>query len=675
MAKRYQFPEEQIRDWVAQGWGVTRIGSALGKDPVSVYNFCKRRGITLQKGDCRKSLDLVAIKAAYDGGESLFKLQKRVGLNANIIKERLREYYPDIKFRTMDEIKRPAELNNREKFLSLVEKSSFTNIARSLGVKVTTVCAAAQRFGIKSRYDFRDNDILFDTLHKYYIICGLPISKICTALGKKYGYVLRQIRKAGFNVHKPGGVVRLSRHAPLNDREWLEEHYINKGMSMADIADIIGTTVGNISHHLRKHNIKIRSRTESLRGLMNKSHGVKSEMLGMKLDSKLEASYIETVPNANIARNVELESNGSVCYVDFMVDNSYVEIKSKERSTIPGCERRQLVKQYLIAKNNGIDLQVWNGDYYKLEIEDNDVYYAINWKLIFDTPDKCCDWLLQYGFRGVKYSKMDLIDGVKKILAVPPQKMLNANYPNSEVLKVIRHFYPHYWRSAHKGYRSVAAVWELGNEIILRDAVRMLWADSRDVNLYGLIKLIPKDYKDFNTVSIFKPWVARHIYNKYLPDGGTIVDPCVGWGGRMLACIDGNYSYLGIDLNPEAVKSTIEMSQFIKNKLSGKIECVCGDSSAMTLPDGDLLLTSPPYDDAEYYYGLEHQCKDTTPIYENIFSFKGAIALNIPKYHEDRCMEIAGRHGRCLLERMEMKTSALIRRTTTSEPILVFKSK
>ena len=199
-----------------------------------------------------------------------------------------------------------------------------------------------------------------------------------------------------------------------------------------------------------------------------------------------------------------------------------------------------------------------------------------------------------------------------------------------------------------------------------------LWKKKSGVNIYGLVRAISKQCKDFTAVSIFKPWVARHVYDKYLPSGGIIVDPCMGWGGRLLGTVDSKFVYKGFDLNPLAVESNKKMAEFIGSRIITP-EIAQGDSSLIDFPEGDLLFTSPPYDDCEHYYGIDSTKTKTAPILENIFSkFRGVIALNVPKRQEELCKEIATKCGRTLIDRLEMKTASFMGREKTYEPILVF---
>ena len=672
---------DEIRKMVEiENKSFSQIARELDINVGRISHFCKKNKIESKHKHkaIKKSFPINEIFEKYKSGTSLDKLRKDYNTSVLTLKRHLSRDYPDLKYRSIDEAKRPSSLNDKEKFEELSSKYSFREIARKLGVRANTVCAAGKRLGVKSAFDFEEFDASIEVLHDLYVKKEMTISQIAQYYNKSYGIVLRKLRKLGFVIAKPGGRPYPSKHYKLNDKDWLYNQYITRKRSMGDLASEIGTRLGNISYYLRKYNIKLRTKEEYIKLLLDRSEGCFYHH-SKKLDSKLEKSFMDTLDNPKfVLRNVEFESKGSICFIDFLYNGNYYEVKSREGSVIPGPNRRRLVKQILVAKANDVDVKIWNGKIYNFEITEEDKYYCINWKLIFNNPNECFEWLLDYGFRGICFPICNLCKAIKgnKAYKVKPGLELNANIANELAINFLRHFSQHYWCSTHKGYSPITKVWEPGNMIILRDAVCKLWEEKREVNLYGLVKLIGKFYKDFATVSVFKPWIARHIYDRYLPNGGTIIDPCMGWGGRLLATLDSNYKYIGYDLNENAVQSHKHMRKFLGSRLVFEPRFICDDSSRCDFEEADLLFTSPPYDDKESYYGLARQCTDTTNIYKNIFrSSIKIIILNIPKDHLNLCIGIARGQGFALKEQLDMKTASFLGREKTSEPILVFRRK
>jgi len=145
------------------------------------------------------------------------------------------------------------------------------------------------------------------------------------------------------------------------------------------------------------------------------------------------------------------------------------------------------------------------------------------------------------------------------------------------------------------------------------------------------------------SVVMFKATTAKYIYKKY---GATsVLDPCAGWGGRMLGAWSLGIDYTGIDTNIEMIPAYTKMINYLNNRST-----LCNQSSLMMIWDSclnldfssldyDFVLTSPPYINMEIY---EHMTPWETKedFYENFLvslwekcythiMSKGKVALNI----------------------------------------------
>lgn len=304
----------------------------------------------------------------------------------------------------------------------------------------------------------------------------------------------------------------------------------------------------------------------------------------------------------------------------------------------------------------------------------NDEIYYCDWKIHFNSHESCSSWLLRYGFVHPTYSDEMLDKFLNNTMKVEPT--LNANFGCQSASRFIRSFNNHFYYSSHKDYNCAADAWSHGNRIVLKKAVEMMWEHNKRCDIFSLMSVIARHFRDFTTVSIFKPWLASYIYDKYLPNGGVVVDPTMGWGGRLIGCIGRNIKYYGFDLNINSVNSNLKILNFINKNYKLDAEITQSDSSVVDFPDGDLLLTSPPYDNTELYHGINSNSTITEPIYHNIFKkFNGIIVLNIPKRHEKLCVDIAHVYGRKQIDLLKMGTTSFMGREKTYEPILVFGAK
>jgi hypothetical protein len=141
-------------------------------------------------------------------------------------------------------------------------------------------------------------------------------------------------------------------------------------------------------------------------------------------------------------------------------------------------------------------------------------------------------------------------------------------------------------------------------------------------------------------VAIFKPIIAKYIYSLYKPK--SILDFCMGWGGRMVgACSLDIPNYIGIDLNKDLEKPISDMVNFISPYTQTKTKLFFED--ALTVDYStlfyDFVLTSPPYYNIEIYKYNKKLKKEEwdnnfyIPIITKTFKYlqpNGVYCLNIP---------------------------------------------
>jgi hypothetical protein len=675
-----EYNELDIRNMIEeQGKSMSYVARQLGKQVGQISNFCKRHNIKSRYLSRKKQLPTEEIKEKYLNGISFYKLSKEYNRPAYIIKQQLLEEYSDIQVRTMDEAKRPPELNDHDALCKLMGEMSLTKIGLKLGVKTNTVCDAVKRLGLTAYVYRQEVDIPRKDLEELYSEHCLSTTHISSLYDTWPATVIRHLRKYGISIRPPGGVPRLSKYPKLNDKSWLFGKYISNGLSANVISQEIGCTVGMVLYFLKKYDIQIRDKKNIYRKLRRKTSNkitITTKWGTFKTSYKSEKDFIESIPIS--ASKVEkepitLEYAGLTYTPDFVVDGEYVEVKPIGYAKAPGPDRQKFIKQKLIADKNNIDIKTWyKGKYYDVDpISDIDKYYCLNWKLMFESPDEVFDFYSNFGFKPLEYWKDTRLKALQA-LDVPDYHRMSATYPNVKVTRFIKHFNPHFWYSRYKGRSAPADAFEKGYLTLLKKAINRTWEYKQAVNIYKLMKVISR-YPDCASVSIFKPWIARSIYNKYLPDGGIVVDPCMGWGGRLLGTVDYDIKYIGFDFNFNSVNSNKKISKFVGSRWLHEPDIRHGDSATIEFPKADLIFTSPPYDDTEFYYGLSKQCKDTTPIYENIFkSNSKLVALNVPIRHENKVINLAKKFRWKYIATEKMKTKRRGDYGDTYEPILVF---
>jgi len=99
----------------------------------------------------------------------------------------------------------------------------------------------------------------------------------------------------------------------------------------------------------------------------------------------------------------------------------------------------------------------------------------------------------------------------------------------------------------------------------------------------------------------FPPHGARHYYLN--ANAKKILDPCAGWGGRMIGAASIGAFYYGFEPATKTYEGLIKLGNFLKLFKTGfdfKVECLPFEDAKIK-GMYDFALTSPPYYDTERY--------------------------------------------------------------------------
>ena len=114
----------------------------------------------------------------------------------------------------------------------------------------------------------------------------------------------------------------------------------------------------------------------------------------------------------------------------------------------------------------------------------------------------------------------------------------------------------------------------------------------------------PTDIFELNrTITFFKPTIAKHLCVKF--NAKSVLDPCAGWGGRMLGSVSAGAKYTGYDTNEELREPYNNMIKELKLKNAEMIFKSCLEDLDFEGLEYDLVLTSPPYENLEIYEGMK----------------------------------------------------------------------
>lgn len=294
----------------------------------------------------------------------------------------------------------------------------------------------------------------------------------------------------------------------------------------------------------------------------------------------------------------------------------------------------------------------------------------------------------------------DLTDGSAAVRFVRA-KYFGEDYPRW--LSLV--FTPRQFRTASGHKRGkCGSMYEMLGEVAvtdnpnLVDSLRWLTADAPVFSTFASAGLGVRNYR---TPLDFPAVLAAEIMDKYCPPGGSVLDPCHGWGGRLVGFLLANNPrhYLGVDPSPAAnagVAAAFEaLAPFAESdKIARFMECPF-EGAKVSKGAYDLAFTSPPYFDVERYEGddqsfrkyptfVEWRTGFYLPLFKGVaagLKRGGHFAINVGSQSYP-LIELAHEYGEkvgltCLRSQSDLLTGYKAKSTRTadgrSETLLIFR--
>ena len=153
---------------------------------------------------------------------------------------------------------------------------------------------------------------------------------------------------------------------------------------------------------------------------------------------------------------------------------------------------------------------------------------------------------------------------------------------------------------------------------------------------------IQRGYNGVTYVNEFPPYVARQIIKQYARKGDCVcvLDPCGGWGGRMIGCASiPNTHYTYFEPATKTYSGLCDLSEWLRTlQPSFSYSGVCEpyeEASRFNIllkKQYDLALTSPPYYDTEKYCDEETNSLNRYKTFEEwVEGFYKPLILNTMK--------------------------------------------
>jgi hypothetical protein len=157
-------------------------------------------------------------------------------------------------------------------------------------------------------------------------------------------------------------------------------------------------------------------------------------------------------------------------------------------------------------------------------------------------------------------------------------------------------FFPNRYRARYKGIPSVLEAWD--DDDRLRRAIRVQMEAGHPTTPHRVLRALQMICR---TPSVFRPGVAKYVCQTYCREGGTVWDPCAGYGGRLFGAMATHVgTYLGTDVEFETVEGNRRLAQEISVSDRCRVVQAAAEEFDPEFPL-DLVFTSPPYYDLESY--------------------------------------------------------------------------
>ena len=168
-------------------------------------------------------------------------------------------------------------------------------------------------------------------------------------------------------------------------------------------------------------------------------------------------------------------------------------------------------------------------------------------------------------------------------------------------MKLCEHFFPNFYNIKDHKNRSFLDLWK--DQTLLMKILKWNRKSHSTPYLSELKRGI------YFCGGLAKSTMYRPQMAKLVTSGSQIVlDPCCGWGGRMLGSVANGCEYYGFEPNTETYNGLIKLAEYLN--ITDKVNLFCDDALNMNkydIPYVDCILTSPPYFNLEVYCDEESQ--------------------------------------------------------------------
>ena len=180
-------------------------------------------------------------------------------------------------------------------------------------------------------------------------------------------------------------------------------------------------------------------------------------------------------------------------------------------------------------------------------------------------------------------------------------------------MKLCQHFCNNFWQIENSRGQSFAGAWQ---DPVIMDRVREWGLESMSQLWLSWIRRAVFMCAGLPNSSFYRPHFAKQIISLTGLPQGTLFDPCIGWGGRMLGTVASGWNYTGCDPNATTFQNVNLILDFITQHQPAvfefpvvKLHNIPAEQYRFDQADPvDVVLTSPPYFNLEVYDHAPNQC-------------------------------------------------------------------
>lgn len=110
------------------------------------------------------------------------------------------------------------------------------------------------------------------------------------------------------------------------------------------------------------------------------------------------------------------------------------------------------------------------------------------------------------------------------------------------------------------------------------------------------------------SVTKYRAGLSKHLVKRY--EATRVLDPCIGWGGRMLGALAAGATYVGCEPDPKTFAGLQGILADIEREADLYHEPAETRLPQIPSASVDMILTSPPYYTLELYTGGDQSVKD-----------------------------------------------------------------